>query len=132
MQSPDWPRYSPRRRAAPKLRHAVALTLAGWYLMLPPLFSRRPLIFETRAPLSRWYFASVFATASQCEEGRAERNRRWIKATIRENHPSSAEILGLKEWQAQEKCVSADDPRLEGHGIVFDTPIPIKIRRKSN
>jgi hypothetical protein len=34
--------------------HAAALALIGWYLMLPPLLSRHPLIFETHAPLSRW------------------------------------------------------------------------------
>ncbi len=119
-------------RQGMKLRHAAALALVGWYLMLPPLLSRRPMIFETRAPLSRWYFASVFGTARQCEEGRREYNRGWLDGATRGDHLPSAEILGLKEWQAQEKCVSADDPRLEGHGIVFDTPIPIKIRKKSN
>jgi len=112
-----------------KKRHAAALGFVGWYLMLPPLLSRSPLTFDTQAPLSKWYFASIFGTAEECEEGRKEHNQRWLDAVTR-NHGS--QILAIKEWQAQEKCVSDGDPRLEGHGIVFDTPIPIKPSRSGS
>jgi hypothetical protein len=69
-----------------KARHAAALALVGWYLMLPPVISDG----RTRkdAPLSRWYIFSSFETKEECEQVRQA------------STPSAI-------------CVASDDPRLK-------------------
>jgi hypothetical protein len=70
-------------------RHAGALALVGWYLMVPPAHRERvggPITVESDAPLSRWEPCDLgnrleglgqncqasYDTASGCEKGRAE------------------------------------------------------------
>ena len=46
-------------------RHAVALTLVGWYLMLPPVHDGQP---DTQAPISAWTVFCKFDSAAACQE----------------------------------------------------------------
>jgi hypothetical protein len=82
---------------AMKPRHAAAVVLAGWYLMVPPkhqsgVWSRFGMQFaDTNAPLNKWLIAGVFKTARECEAAMAMRSARQRE--------------GLR-------CIGADDPRL--------------------
>jgi hypothetical protein len=52
------------------LRHAAALALVGWYLMVPPFTAQRagPVDVDDQAPLSKWTIAGSFDTAEQCRD----------------------------------------------------------------
>jgi len=107
-------------------RQASIFVLFGWYLMLPPQLSGNPVTFNADAPLSKWYFASVYDTAEQCETERETLNQRWLVAVSRnETRHLRRTIAEVKDSQRREKCVSADDPRLEGKGPRLNVPIPI-------
>jgi len=69
-----------------KLRHAAALALVGWYLMMPPSTSSGRI--QKDAPLSRWYIFTTFETKKECEKAR--------------QFSSGLSI-----------CVASDDPRLK-------------------
>jgi hypothetical protein len=62
-----------------KLRHAAALGVVVWYLMLPPDAAVR----DISIPLAQWSVEGTFDTASDCQEAmaslsqRAESKRRW-------------------------------------------------------
>ena len=103
-----------------KLRHAAALALVGWYLMVPPnqagwacgqsfaavlshqlfgtgddkLCAHYSSLPDLDAPLSQWHQAGEpFETLSECEEVRDKR---------------------LKEpGMMLAKCIASDDPRLK-------------------
>ena len=49
-------------------RHAAALALIGWYLMLPPVNSDGRT--QKDAPLWRWYIFSSYETKQACEKER--------------------------------------------------------------
>jgi hypothetical protein len=55
-----------------KPRHAVALALVGWYLMIPPLSSEGKV--DTHAPMSRWHQFMSFDAASACQKVLSELN----------------------------------------------------------
>ena len=103
--------------------YTAALVLLGWYLMLPPRLAEHTFTFDTHAALSKWYFVSFYGSANDCEESRGEFNSRWINAIS--HRASQLAISDIEQWQAAEKCVSNDDPRLEGKGIRFGVPIRI-------
>lgn len=69
-----------------KPRHAAALALVGWYLMMPPVTSDGRI--QKDAPLSRWYIFSNFETKEECEKARQVSSGLTI-------------------------CVASDDPRLK-------------------
>ena len=54
-----------------KPRHAAAVALVGWYLMVPPL-TNKGTSTDTTAPPSRWRVMKSFASAPECE---AEKNQ---------------------------------------------------------
>ena len=95
-----------RERIAVKFRHAAALALAGWYLILPPLTPNGRWI-DTTAPLSAWYKVKPpYASKDGCE-----RAKNGMIALHRANPSSPSKLLSLKDEQAG-LCVHSDDPRL--------------------
>jgi hypothetical protein len=52
-----------------KLRHAAALALVGWYLMMPPSDGHS---IDRNAPLDKWEVYSGYDTAKECEEGKID------------------------------------------------------------
>src|ERR1700687_1385277 len=85
---------------ATTLRHATALALVGWYLMVPPHGYNKP---ETNQDLlCGWAIEHSYDTAQACEE--ALKKNMNIKFPLL---PSEREVryFGL--------CVAADDPRLK-------------------
>jgi len=97
-----------------KLRHAVALTLAGWYLIVPP--AGRTARVGLAMPLSQWTTVGSFDSAAKCESGRrkglplvekrikGEAEKAGVQA-----HNSDVQILA----QSLLRCVASDDPRLK-------------------
>jgi hypothetical protein len=76
-----------------KPRHAAALVLAGWYLMLPPPApDGGRLIFE---PLSAWKLIKRFDSKDACQQ-----NRSWLIERMQFTMIDAA------------RCVSDDDPYL--------------------
>ena len=83
-----------------KPRHAVALALVGWYLLMPPLLEndKTP---RSNAPLSQWIINQSFDTADLCEQVRL--------ASMRQApNPDPA----VQERRKRSVCVETDDPRL--------------------
>jgi hypothetical protein len=109
-------------------RHAAALALVGWYLIIPPL---KGLGRDERAPLSKWFFynelkfphnpddrahAIEFQTANQCEEKKEEI---WpahpppIPPTV--GGGMRERVERNRETGAKSRCVASDDPRLNSN-----------------
>jgi hypothetical protein len=88
-----------------KARHAVALVLVGWYLMVPPM-DNQGRSYAT-VPIKYWHLIRAFDSAKECEE-------------FVEQFAAKARFRGewygsLKERTLSSRCVSTDDPRLEGN-----------------
>jgi hypothetical protein len=48
------------------LRHAAALALVGWYLLVPPILTDQ-LLVNIDAPISKWEHYQSFDSAQECE-----------------------------------------------------------------
>jgi hypothetical protein len=82
-----------------KPRHAAALALVVWYLMVPPDSAKAPHYADTEAPLARWTGREdYFDTLKSCEKTLAEL----------QNNERDKELI----W-ASSKCIASDDPRLK-------------------
>jgi len=82
-----------------KLRHAAALALAGWYLMLPP--AKNGQIRD--APIELWAHIDSFDTADQCRDAAQE---------IMKRADSKGDQTRIAAAYAYE-CIASDDPRLK-------------------
>jgi hypothetical protein len=113
------------------LRHAAALALVGWYLMVPQPDApgRAP---NVNAPLSQWNQMGAFDSASNCEKERESRRRLAVKALdevqqeIDAVPDSTQPLVKVAPKVAQDsvdvssfaigieasRCVASDDPRL--------------------
>jgi len=87
-----------------KLRHAAALALVGWYLMMPPSVcpsdprSMRPCFLDPSLPLNQWNRDGYFDSADACDD-----RLNIIKRQLAPDVPSVVD-----EYQ----CVYEGDPRL--------------------
>ena len=85
-----------------KTRHAAALALVGWYLMLPPVREAGPP--DLGAPLGKWGMLSPsFDSAKECEAYKLK----LAEKVVKERRPDYI--------RADAKCVASDDPRLKGN-----------------
>ena len=94
---------SPQRNPMKSIRHAAALALVGWYMMMPPTGRDYPM-GNVDAPLTQWKKrATSIATrrnASTCSIGFAGNTNAKNKQTA-------------VRYYKQAQCVSADDLRLK-------------------
>jgi hypothetical protein len=87
-----------------KPRHAAALVLVGWYLLVPP-----PQAFKNskyyQVPLGEWTHKATFDSESEC------------KQEIRNGCHSvdHGDIFGFEGPYCHARCVASDDPRLKGN-----------------
>jgi hypothetical protein len=101
-----------------KLRHAAALALIGWYLMLPPLQFVGPgndaysvAIVDDTAPLSRWLPMMTFKTLRECDNFSTRLARNMRKSVKTERDKKDVEML-IGIWLGKYQCVATDDSRL--------------------
>lgn len=103
-----------------KLRHATALVLAGWYLLIPPVYSPQgdhPRAFnDLGAPLNRWDIWTSFESETACNQAK-ERVRAEAPARLgfAREHPEqdpNGNIKAVAQAAQLAQCVAADDPRL--------------------
>ena len=95
------------------LRHAAALALVGWYLMVPP-----PQSFENHklgppdlmAPLSSWRQEDQFDRVKDCE-GSMLKTKVYF-ANLKTNGDAGI-VNNVKAWMGA-RCIASDDPRLKG------------------
>ena len=89
-----------------KLRHAAALALVGWYLMVPPTENGQ---LNLHAPLNKWIIDSEYDSAGDCQDIIAG----WaaLYPNIKEHHAAlrKADIRPIVNGQ----CVATADPRLK-------------------
>jgi|SRR5208282_3053136 len=103
------------------LRHAVALALVGWYLILPPALATNPNKPDLTAPLSKWTVHDKMQTATECERKRRlavmlahdPDFKEYGEATARQKRQPWS-IEKVREFIDPLKCISSDDPRLRG------------------
>ena len=97
-------------------RHATALALIVWYLMLAPAKSSgtpQSMEYDSAAPLTRWNrTGEPYPTAAKCEALRKSKDRNGMIMI-------SSQALFLEPSYIFEvpksatKCVRSDDPRLK-------------------
>jgi hypothetical protein len=100
------------------VRHAAALALVGWYLMLPPLPQGKTAI-DTSAPIGTWLILSSHDSAEGCEHAKAEALQKYSESTVRKvgvTAPTQTEvyhepIVGMHA-PLFATCIGTDDPRL--------------------
>jgi hypothetical protein len=102
-----------------KPRHATALALVGWYLMLPPLHFVGPAnhpyslaIVDSAAPLSGWLPMMIFKTLQECDNFSTRLARNLRNSVNTERDKKDVETL-IEIWLDKYQCVATDDPRLK-------------------
>jgi len=110
-------------------RHAAALALVGWYLLMPPWAGGDPPTdVNTSAPLIQWNVGYSFDTRAECQNARAGESRLSDKSlgekvdaqfadTFSGQTPTFEQREGaiklLRKRINEMRCVSGDDPRLK-------------------
>jgi hypothetical protein len=84
-----------------KPRHAAALALVGWYLIMPPQDDEH---YRLHASLSEWQQIGAYESATECERQLA----------------MDQLFAPRDQWNANQRkamdsarCISSDDPRLK-------------------
>ena len=98
--------------SAMKPRHAVALALVSWYLLVPPLVNA-PYKVDTEAPLTSWKVYQTFDTREECDKSLLAVHAKY-KPTA--TAPIGTIKKGTRAFALQmtfARCVSTDDPRLK-------------------
>jgi len=90
---------------AMNLRHAAALALVGWYLLLPPWVAYDT--FDASAPLSKWQHSYSYDSATECESDRSS------MIDYYSHHPKADQANWFLRLHIASQCVATDDPRLK-------------------
>ena len=95
-------------------RHAAALALVGWYLMVPPIGNDwetgRGVFVHWSAPISGWMTVSVYDSATECSKAQAGLYEDFMKT---HHFASETEKAIVSQAYANGKCIATDDPRLK-------------------
>jgi hypothetical protein len=88
-----------------KPRHATALALVGWYLMVPPNTSQPDL------SLSKWSIYQRYSGPDECFWARSN----LTIGLLQDPPPDFAERFcdNYKSIFARAQCIASDDPRLK-------------------
>jgi hypothetical protein len=102
-----------------KPRHAAALAIAAWYLMIPPINAHNKV--DAHAPMSKWKKGVSFDSEKECDESlqdaianpmTPDEYQAAAQATKKAKmHPLSQSEMTKRT--AESVCVSADDTRLK-------------------
>src|SRR5258708_27358346 len=96
-----------------KTRHAAALALVGWYLMVPPPVPHSSVPVDLDAPLSKWRFFSTHDSAAQCEQGLVAFYK-LAKTELAANPADERDRIQFYQL-ANSQCIASHDPRLKGN-----------------
>ena len=89
-----------------KPRHAAALALVGWYLMVPPCAMKGKVwTFSSDAPIHQWKVEDPFDRAADC----ARAQRFHIDAVNPNGSPN------FYAYWLSAQCIATDDLRLKGN-----------------
>ena len=98
------------------IRHAAALALVGWYLMVPP---RIPGTGEVNkgVPLSQWTKRRLFPHDEGCEAAKTRLRQEALAAQTQNDaaDPRRGRNPELHCVLCKAQCVAEDDPRLKPH-----------------
>ena len=100
--------------AAMKLRHAAALALVGWYLMLPPDQNPALPARDITAPISEWVRVGSFDSAVACEAEQQKRVQFYIHLGLTTPEATSTYRDRTLDYE-NAQCIASDDPRLKGN-----------------
>jgi len=102
---------------SPLVRHAAALALVGWYLMIPPL-AQHTLKSQTDLPISQWEQRQAFDSAQECETSKAALIRTYEDNATKNERTNDDRMKNLDERLIEHAvdglCIATDDPRLKG------------------
>jgi len=105
------------------LRHAAALALVGWYLMVPPIESCNGAFHGgvcNETPLAKWQIVKTYDSLSGCENIKAiwiEKGQSYLvemNASSRSRTTRMASDEASATTDIEATCVVSDDPRLKG------------------
>ena len=82
------------------LRHAAALALVGWYLMVP---------LSQGDPIPKWDHYGSFDSASECTTARENA----IRAGVADATMMGTSQVEVKHALLLSECIASDDPRLK-------------------
>jgi hypothetical protein len=103
-----------------QIRHAAALALVGWYLMLPPLgSSEKNFPVASDAPIVQWTNSGSFDSAKECEIERkklsTDADKRAAEAARGPTDTNQALAVGVAGAERLATCIETTDPRLKGN-----------------
>jgi hypothetical protein len=106
-----------------KPRHAAALALVYWILMVPPMQAdpvppghyQKLTRVDGNAPLTRWALYAHSKTASGCNQLRSAKIKEAQRLYSSASGPYASDQRIESEQIEQAQCVSSDDPRLKGN-----------------
>jgi hypothetical protein len=87
------------------LRHAAALALTGWYLLMPPIQGWKEAGGIGPPPLGVWTQDGEFDTAAECKQA-LEKSLKFDPLGRPLKGPPTIEMLS-------QRCIATDDPRLK-------------------
>ena len=103
------------------LRHATALALVGWYLMMPPHVGGdgKP---DKGVPLAQWDQMGSYDSAAECSGAYIwflKQRQKESALSLRSNPPPLTLQADAARQQLGEAsaavCIASDDPRLKEH-----------------
>jgi hypothetical protein len=111
-----------------KPRHAAALALVGWYLMVPPLDRKGDI--DQDAAISKWRVVASADTIAGCKRAKADLEaelKRYRPTQAERDNPNSNDPAVLQalreelmqritlylELESTAACIATDDPRLK-------------------
>jgi hypothetical protein len=100
------------------LRHAAALALVGWYLMIPPEVYPGPNSSRVLMPPPfdrTWRVKATFNSANDCEVAR-EKHETDVALALKSAIPKRYEAHPTLSSPIDDGalCIATDDPRLKG------------------
>jgi len=99
------------------LRHAAALALVAWYLMVPPQVYYEPSSSRVLIPPPfdrTWRVKATFNSANDCEVAREKHETDFalaVKSAIPKRHEADPKLSSPDDGAL---CMATDDPRLKG------------------
>ncbi len=96
------------------IRHAAALALVGWYLMVPPL-ANAPWKVSTEAPISQWQVYRTFPSENECEKFQSAARAKYEPTSDAELGTIKKGTQAFARQMTFAECIASDDPSLKGN-----------------